>query len=556
MSKKSEETKTDDLSQKSIRELRKIGQFIDCSAITLLEKMSVLDDIVGRVACGEDFKPQNLDAEFNKVLKNEQLKNNEEVKQIDKICYADNGGFNGGEKVFAEKEKVKVGFNPNVKRYFNTTVFSANNVEKTAEDDHLYEKGNNLLSLTNSLYEKSNDLMVQEVLGNESKDEKAYQEKIIEFFKDENGNLPENIKKLLNDFAVCDVSETKGKEEKTKFLKNGNNTSNLKTPKNYYSGVKNAGDVSTKTGGDNEREIYNDIKAFSDNFFYKNKNGFFEISDKDFAEFKMSSDDFKKMLNGNYLNEPINEKSFSFLEEDSFYGVKNNDNAFNTLRMTSPRMHFSVSKEVDLITPIAKGSRTLICDHKGVADSFGMRIIKSIKENHPDVKIFSVGGFGLYSSEYSEIEKLSTGFVLGIDDLKNTKRGFEKLKDSFIEVIETEGDAIFYLPSDSFESEVSTSEGLIEKIVDLLQFCGAYNNGASITAIINIESEVLIPKIQDYITNLIVANLQDTKYRINKKKSYTMLKNSFLTDCELNERKKIPKNWDELSDSEKEKFLT
>ncbi len=507
MQKKSEEIKTDDLSQKSIRELRKIGQIIDTKAVTIQEKLGVLEDIVRIVGLGEIPNEDNLSVSAKKTFGEERLKSSKDIQE-EKIYYTKKFEEGNQKENPSTKDENYSGLTENerVKKYFRTTSFSANNVNHLEDNEPLYEKGNNLLMKSSSLYEKSNVFVNESILNEDDKNSKS-SNKGVEGFK-------------RREYDLNSVVE---ENEKPEFL----------THKDGFGKENKFSDYA-----EIERNFYNTLESIKSETERGGKIEFLPIFDANNL----------KSLTGEY-------ELLDFLDYSSLENLDSNQKVLEKIKFITPHKRLTVSSEVDLITPIVKGSRTLVCDKQDALNSLGQDIVARIKENYPDMKIFSIVGFNLYSTEYSKIESLSVKSMLGEADFENLDCGFEKMKENFGDVIVNGENAVFYLPSDSFIKTMKNGERWVEKFVDLLQFCGAYENDASITAIINVGSEILIPRIQDFVTNLIVTKPEQTKYRIEMQKSYTLLKESFLTKTELVWREKIPQNWDALSDGEKEKFL-
>lgn len=222
-----------------------------------------------------------------------------------------------------------------------------------------------------------------------------------------------------------------------------------------------------------------------------------------------------------------------------------------------PHNRFKVFDEVDLLTPIAKGARTLICDKLNFDESLAKRIVENIKEKQGEVCVYSLQCLDFDINDYDSLSDYLAGSIIipKSADRHEIDERFEFFRSLIKKNIEEEKDVLIYLPTEKPILKHKLSLEIVGKFHTLIGLSGQYANGSSVSAIINVQSEELTPAIQDTISNLIVTTAKSNKYRIVKNSSYTSFKDSFLTTKELLRLESVDSDWDDLSDIQKEKII-
>ena len=229
---------------------------------------------------------------------------------------------------------------------------------------------------------------------------------------------------------------------------------------------------------------------------------------------------------------------------------------FDKLEIIYPNKKYKTIEEVDSLTPLAKGSRTLIFDDSVLLDSLHFKIIQSIAKRFgaPTIVAFC---YEISDEDFSKIGESAEVKVrvFGDDseDLINFKLSI--LKEFIKRNAEFGSDTIIYFPgTSSLNRSTKISNIVIDWLVDLLKISGRYRNDATITTIVNCSNKVLFENLTSYATNLIMTS-DDDELRIEPELSETMFKEAFLTIKEIEKIDYAKKNWSKMSKKEKRNLI-
>lgn len=365
-----------------------------------------------------------------------------------------------------------------------------------------------------------------------------------------------------------------------KFSTNENNDYDFVADKNVenYFMVNN---FASKDNTDHEPDLYekgNTLYSTTDDLYNTSAYAVskFSASKKESKSKNTRIFDLYKEFNSRNIKDNISEIGENAKEEQTIKSKKTDDSNFlkseagcelfgdnkmvgqlKDFEIVFPHNRFKVFDEVDLLTPIAKGSRTLVCDKLNFDESLAKRIIENIKEKQGEVCIYSLQCLAFDINDYDSLsDYLAGSFIIPESAEKyEIDERFEFFGNLIKKNIEEKKDVLIYLPTEKPILKHKLSREIVGRFHTLIGLSGQYANGSSVSVVINVQSEELTPMIQDTISNLILTTAKNNKYRIVKNSSYTSFKDSFLTTKELLRLESVDSNWDNLSDIQKEKII-
>lgn len=229
---------------------------------------------------------------------------------------------------------------------------------------------------------------------------------------------------------------------------------------------------------------------------------------------------------------------------------------FDKLGIIYPNKKYKTTEEVDALTPIAMGSRTIMFDDSVLLDSLHFKIIQEITKRLEPPTVVA------FCYEISDEDFAKIGAIAGVnvrvfaddrEELINYKLSI--LREFIKRNAEFSSDTIIYFPgTSSLNKSTNVNRIILNWLIDLLKISGRYKNDATITTLVNCSNALLFEKLSKYSTNLIMTS-GDDELRIEPELSETMFKEAFLTIKEIEKIDYAKKNWSKMTKTQKRNLI-
>lgn len=224
----------------------------------------------------------------------------------------------------------------------------------------------------------------------------------------------------------------------------------------------------------------------------------------------------------------------------------------DTLKVCYPNDKFKTINEIDRLTPIAKGSRTICFDDAPTNESLLYKAVRSIKARMNSPLLVAICA-SIQEEEDKLIDEVAE-IQISLTEKESSKSIEYKMSliNSVVKrFFESGEDVLVYFPKDGTTKWNKESlDSLMEGLVNLMKMAGRYKNDRSITTIFNSSSENMFNFLSEFATNIIMTS-EDEDVRINLELSETMFKETFLTIREIEQIENAKKRWHKLTQKEK-----